>query len=296
MSNLESLKIGFRNQKKYKKFVLFFWFVTFILALIPVWTETNALKNFMEQSVMVDLFYQKIFSMTREFSGFNPSLGGVFTSLKVFATFLLILISIGVSGGFMYAFLHQKKSIGKALGVGFSHYKRLAVLALFNFGLIIISLILFYILYKLTLLITGKETEPDYLIAFIVSGIFLFALWLMKDLLYDFMRISYMNNPRNSLHQAVPVAISYVSKNWLQLFVLSLIFQGIMGLIFLVGHLINHLFDHVSGLHVFISFLITQSVIWLRIFWRQWFWQSEIAIFKASDYYVSHPSYVENEL
>lgn len=292
MSIKNAIVKALSNQLKYTRFTFFYWFILLILSFSAIKSYFSAMQQFFQSSTIVDLFYDKIFVMIGgEFQAYNPSAKMMQLQNISLIAFILMLITIPISGGIISEMVHQGKSIGKALQAGFSNFKRLFLLYLINFVFIIALTLLFLFIFKVVLAIVGNDTEVGYVLSLLVGAVLVIPLWIFKDIFYDFSRISLMNNPALKMGQILTPVISYTFKHFFKLTLFGLVMNLIMILIFLVGHFINKPFDYIGLFAIIVSFLITQSIIWLRVFWRQWMWQSEIQFWKSSDYYVYHPKF-----
>lgn len=285
---------SFLTQWKYKKFVLFFWFITFIFAIISVGPYMERLTQYFSHSMITELLNQKIFSViSGEFQADNPSAYPMFMATAFWLGIFLIFLNIGLSGGFLYAFLRDNSSIATALKGGFRHYKSLLMIYIINLALIVVIFLLYLLVSKILGKLLGSSSEVPLFFTAVISVGLMIPFWLWKDLFYDFLRIVHLNNPSLRLSRKVPVALSLCTKKLWFLLLFSGIMHGILLMLFVAGHLLNKPFDQVSTIMILVSFVLTQLMIFIRIFWRQWFWQGEIAIFRNSVYYVSHPDFVK---
>ena len=195
---------------------------------------------------------------------------------------LYYFISIALNGGYIGLLTRERGyKVASLLRSGFGNYKFLFLISLISIAGTVIIIGFGVVLQLIIVKIFAMKTEPGYVFTFI--GIFsvLSIVYLIKEILIDYMRILYFRNlgEKTSIHFVE--SIKYVLNNIVPLLLFGISMAIVLTVIYIIAFIIGEVFNSVNYILILLSFILHQLTIWVRIYWRSIFWTGEIALLEG---------------
>jgi hypothetical protein len=220
------------------------------------------------------------------YTDFMHSAGKIINPLLYTAVWMGIfyfLVTVFFSGGILSSLSKKdgKFSAANFLAVSGEYFFRFLRLGIYL--LIIIFFIAIAIFLPLGKILSSNydTTQSEASLFYIsIAGAFVFAIFFLLILLIgDYAKIILFNTDSRKVIRTIGKSVKFVFRHLFGTYCLYLLILLVLILSFIIYFVLENVIGMVSGITIFIVFLIQQAFIWLRILIKIWFLGSEVSFY-----------------
>ncbi|GBD89661.1 hypothetical protein BMS3Abin04_00369 [bacterium BMS3Abin04] len=284
MNLLKAYSKGFTSAVKSKKMTSLIYLIILLLGLTVAVPFFRVMKNEMGYSMSVySLLHGFDFTSYSDFLLHSGKAIKPFTSIIFWISIFYIIFSVFLSGGILHIIYNKENKFSlKEFFYGCGNYiLPFLKLALINFILQVIILVIVY--FPLTLILTGLsksvESEATLVYVFIAGVVVQLILSSLIFLISDYSKvIMFVNESRKA------IASFWLSTKFVFRYFFKVVFLFLLLLILPISAIAAYLiFSQEIFIRSKITFLVVvlvqQVFVWLRVWFKIWFWGSELSLF-----------------
>lgn len=283
MKIFKAYSAGVVAAAKSKRMTTLIYAITFILALILAIPFHNALSiragNSMALSSMIKHFDYTTYTdfMRQAGKALSPLLAEAFW-MGVF----YLIFTIFFSGGVLAVLNEQNnftiKNFLSGCGKYFFRFLRLAVYMVISEA-IILSLLMFANGAVLAAAYPSVKTEASLFYIFLIGSIIGILLLILLLSISDYAKIILYRDDSKKVFKSIWWSIKFLFRHFFGAYTLFLFLLIAPVIFFILYFLLDSSIGMVSGITIFIMFLIQQIFIWLRTWVKIWFLGGELSYF-----------------
>lgn len=283
MKIFKAYSAGVVSAVKSKRMTTLIYAVTLLLALVLAIPFHNALSiragNTMALSSMV-----KHFDYTT-YTDFMRQAGRALSPLLVEAFWMgvfYLIFTIFFSGGVLTVLNEQNsftiKNFLSGCGKYFFRFLRLAIYMIIS-EVIIVSLLMFAMGAILAGAYPAVQTEASLFYIFVAGSIIGILLLILLLNISDYAKIILFRDDSKKVFKSIWGSIKFVFRHFFGAYTLFLLLLIAPVIFFILYLWLDSSIGMVSGITIFIMFLIQQILIWLRTWVKIWFLGGELSYF-----------------
>ena len=285
MKICKAYKEGFISAAKIKKMATVIYAITFIFALllaIPFrGTLIKVAGNSMALNSMVKGFDFTTYSDFLRSAGYAIS---PFISSAIWFGILYLVFTIFFAGGVLKILNAENKKFSSGVffescAAFFFRFLRLAVY------LIILQIIFAFIVFMpLSIIVStasGTVQNEAVLFYIVLAGIIIYLFFFILVLtIGDYAKIIIIVEDSRKPFKSIWPSTKFVIRHFFSTYLLYLFLLAVPILLFVIYFYLDNVIGMISGLTVFIMFLIQQAFVWLKTWIKIWFLGSELSLYK----------------
>jgi hypothetical protein len=285
MKIFNSYYAGLKSAAKLKKMVTVIYAVIVLLALVLALPFQSVLSSLAGNTMELDPLLRHFnYSVYSDFMNSSGKYIKPFISTAIWMGAFYYLFTVFFTGGILNILDGESRKFSitdflSGCGKYFFRFFRLGI-----YLLVIQLLIAVAIFLPLGKILSGNyETTQNEASLFYITlaGVIVFAVISILVLIVgDYAKIILFRNDSGKVIRAVGRSVKFVFRHLLGTYILYLIISIILVLLFVIYLWLDDAVGMISGVTIFIMFLIQQIFIWLRVLTKIWLIGSELSFYE----------------